>query len=114
MSKQEGHLHCLIEQWNAEQVVYQDDSTSEHYRLLVENRDSAQRQSDKNLSQQHRLHISLDRNRQDLEQIVDELKHIFHHTFSGEHDACREYFILLDGLHFDLSIENAQHSFLRV
>lgn len=112
MSREEEQLYFLVEQWHSEQIGHQDNSTSEHYQSSTKNRNNSQRQLDENFSQQYWLSISLNQHRKDLEQTVYELKQIFRYQFTREHDVCREYFILLDDLRFDSSIENVKHSFV--
>ncbi|CAF1374053.1 unnamed protein product [Adineta ricciae] len=104
--EQQEHLIYMLGQWEAEEIVYADDPSSDHFILARTNKQDAEEELAKNVTTQHQIDVALNVCRGDIEQICYELGQIY----NGKLD--REYYILFDNLRFDSTIANVKHSFL--
>lgn len=105
-------MTSIIEQWEAQEIAYEDDPTSDFYTLAVQHKQDAQEQLMMNLETKHSTCIALNVCRKDIEQICFELEQIYHGKFDREHEHTREYYILFDDLCSDPTIHHVKHNFL--
>ncbi|CAF0875166.1 unnamed protein product [Didymodactylos carnosus] len=110
--EQEEHLISVIARWEAEEIGYEDDPTSNHYIQAVRNKQGAEEKLTKHFATQHYTEVALNVCRKDIEQICFELKQIYDGRFDYEYEPLREYYILFDDLRFDPSISDAKHDFV--
>jgi DNA-binding FadR family transcriptional regulator len=102
-SKHQEYLMSIIEQCKAR---YEDDSTSNQAVKDTENELS------ENVHTQRYVEAALDVHRRDIEQICYELEQIYDGKFDKKYESIREYYILLDDLRFDHTMNNVKHSFI--
>lgn len=90
-----------MEQWNAQEIGYEDDELSDCYIQAVKNQKDIKKQLSENLKTQQYVEAALHVRRQNIEQIYDG-------NFDNKYESVREYYIL-----FDTSISNTKHSFAK-
>lgn len=112
LSEHKDCLLSIIEQWKAQEIAYEDDSMSNDYILAVQNKEDTEKQLSKTVVTQRYVEAALDVHRRDIEQICYELEQIYDGKFDDKYKSIREYYILLDDLRFDSSINNVKHSFI--
>ncbi|CAF3199107.1 unnamed protein product [Rotaria sp. Silwood2] len=110
--EQQEHLMSVIGQWEAEEIRYVSDPTSDLYILARISKLDAQEQLTKNFTTQHHINVSLTICRKDIEQICFELEQIYDGRFDRECEPIREYYILLDNLRFDSTVIDVKHDFI--
>ncbi|CAF3728753.1 unnamed protein product [Rotaria sordida] len=110
--EQERHLISVIGQWEAEEIAYADDHSSDHYILAVTNKQDAQEQLTKNFATQRQINVALNVCQKDIEQICFELEQIYDGRFDRGYESIREYYVLLDNLRFDPTVIDVQHDFI--
>jgi hypothetical protein len=98
LNEHKEHLLNIIQHWKTQEI---------------DNRENPEDELSKTLSTQRYIEASLDVHRRDIEQICYELEQIYHGNFNRQYESVREYYILLDDLRFDPSINNVKHSFIK-
>ncbi|CAF1449537.1 unnamed protein product [Adineta ricciae] len=104
--EQQEYLIHMLGQWEAEEIAYADEPSSDHYIVAGTNKQDAEEQLAKNLATEDQIDVALNVGRRDIEQICYELGQIY----GGKLD--REYYILFDNMRFDSTIIDVKHSFL--
>ena len=78
----------------------------------IDSGEYAEDELSKALSTQRYTEAALDVHRRDIEQICYELEQMYDGDFNHQYEPVREYYILLDDLRFDSSINNTKNSFI--
>lgn len=100
MTEHGEHLTNAFEQWQAEEIGYEDEPSSHHYQMAVQNKTDAHERLITNATEQRTTGEALDHYREQIEQTCVEL------------ESPEEYLRLFDDLRFDLSISHTRHDFL--
>jgi hypothetical protein len=112
LNEHKQYLTSIIEQWKTQKIDYEDDSMSNHHIEVVKNIKDTEELLSENLITQRYVEAALNVHRKDIEQICYELEQIYDGKFDNKYESVREYYILLDELRFDTSINNVKHSFI--